>query len=92
MQFQIVLRIEISRNSASAGSDKPRMLFFLLININMPTSVGILTFIGKKLSCSAIITLVSLLLLLLLLCCYCFIQMLLELSETALIVVSKYFT
>ena len=32
------------------GSDKPRMLFFPLItvNIKMPTIVGILTFMSKK--------------------------------------------
>ena len=29
---------ERSRNS---GSDKPRVLFFLLINVRMPTTVGI---------------------------------------------------
>ena len=29
-------------------SDKPRMLFFLLINVNMPTIVGILTFMSRK--------------------------------------------
>ena len=29
-------------------SDKPRMLFFLLINVKMSTVVGILTFISRK--------------------------------------------
>ena len=28
---------KISRNSAFSGSDKHRMLFFLLINVKMPT-------------------------------------------------------
>ena len=28
--------------------DKPRMLFFLLMNVKMPTIVGILTFISRK--------------------------------------------
>ena len=28
---------KISRNSAFLGSDKPRMLFFLLINVKIPT-------------------------------------------------------
>ena len=28
--------------------DKPRMLFFLLINVKMPTIVGILTFMSRK--------------------------------------------
>ena len=31
-----------------SGSYKPRMLFFLLINIKMPTIVGILTFMSMK--------------------------------------------
>ena len=30
------------------GSDKPRILFFLLINVKMPTIVGILTFMCGK--------------------------------------------
>ena len=40
---------KISRNSAFfSGSDKPRMLFFLLIKVEMPTVVGISTFISRK--------------------------------------------
>ena len=39
---------KISRNSAFLGSDKPRMLFFPLINVKMPTLVGILTFMSSK--------------------------------------------
>ena len=30
------------------GFDKPRMLFFPLINVKMPTIVGILTFMSRK--------------------------------------------
>ena len=30
------------------SSDKLRSLFFLLINVKMPTTVGILTFMSKK--------------------------------------------
>ena len=30
------------------GSDKPRMLFLPLINVKMPTIVGILTFMNRK--------------------------------------------
>ena len=33
---------------AFSGSDKPRMLFFPLINVKMPTIVGILTFMSRK--------------------------------------------
>ena len=36
--------IKISRHLAFLGSDKPRMLFFPLINVKMPMIVGILTF------------------------------------------------
>ena len=31
-----------------SGSEKPKMLFFLLINVKMPTTVGILTFMSSK--------------------------------------------
>ena len=49
-----VQSIKISRNSTFLGSDKPRMLFFPLINVKMPTMfgllkiVGILTFMSRK--------------------------------------------
>ena len=46
------ISIKISRNSAFLGSDKTRMLFFPLINVKMPTIVGILTFMSRKSSCS----------------------------------------
>ena len=38
----------IKKFSFLLGSDKPRMLFFPLINVKMPTVVGILTFMSKK--------------------------------------------
>ena len=38
------------------GSDKPRMLFFPLINVKMPSTVGILTFINKKNTCSFVVS------------------------------------
>ena len=31
-----------------SGSGKPRMLFFLLTNVEMPTIVGIFTFMSRK--------------------------------------------
>ena len=34
------------------GSDKPRMLVFPLLNVKMPTIVGISTFRAGKISCS----------------------------------------
>ena len=49
----MLISIKISSSSAFLGSDRPRMLFFLLINVKMPTIVGILTFMGRKKSCSA---------------------------------------
>ena len=48
LKFQMLIRIKISRNSAFLGSDKPRILFFPLINVKMPTTVGILTFMSRK--------------------------------------------
>ena len=42
------ISIKILRISAFPGSDKPRMLFFLLINVKMPKIVGILTFMSRK--------------------------------------------
>ena len=45
----MLISIKIPRNSAFfSDSDKPRMLFFLLINVKMPTIVGILTFMSRK--------------------------------------------
>ena len=41
---KVVMRIGIHTIQHFPGSDKPRMLFFPLINVKMPTSVGILTF------------------------------------------------
>ena len=48
MKFYMLVSIKISRNWTFLGSDKPRMLFFSLINVKMPTIVGILTFISRK--------------------------------------------
>ena len=36
------------KKSAFPGPDKPRMLFFLPINVKMPTIGGILTFTKEK--------------------------------------------
>ena len=47
LKFQMLISIKISRFFFS-GSDKPKMLFSLLINVKMPTIVGILTFMSKK--------------------------------------------
>ena len=35
------------------GSDKTRMLCFLLINVKMPTDVGILNLLAREISCIA---------------------------------------
>ena len=48
MKLQMLISIKISRNSAFFDSDKPKMLFFLLMNVKMPTIVGILTFMSRK--------------------------------------------
>ena len=47
------ISIKISGNSACLGSENPGMLFFMLMNVKMPTLVGILTFMGRKVPCSA---------------------------------------
>ena len=44
----MLISMKISIKSAFSGSDKLRMLFFLLINVKMPTIVGILTFKSRK--------------------------------------------
>ena len=44
----MLISIKISRNSAFLGSDKPKMLFFPLLNVKMPTIVAILTFMSRK--------------------------------------------
>ena len=36
------------KNFGFLGSDKSRMLFFPLINVKMPTIVGILTYMSRK--------------------------------------------
>ena len=48
----MLISIKISRNSDFLGSDKPKMLFFQLINFKMPTIVGISTFMSRKKSYS----------------------------------------
>ena len=40
--------INIKKLKFFSCSDKPRMVFFLLINVKMPTTVGILTFTSRK--------------------------------------------
>ena len=38
----------VKKFSFFSDADKPRMLFFLLINVKMPTNAGILTFMSRK--------------------------------------------
>ena len=49
----MLISIKISRISDFSGLDKPVMLFFLLINVEMPIIVGIFTFMSRKMSRSA---------------------------------------
>ena len=57
-KYKIIKKFGFFRLSASVSegfpsySDKPRMPLFQLINVKMPTVVGILTFISRKISCS----------------------------------------
>ena len=48
-----LISIKISRNSAFLRLRHTGMLFFLLMTVKMPTIVGILTFVSRKNSCSA---------------------------------------
>ena len=49
MKFEMFTSIKkYQDNQLFSGSDKPRTLFFLLINVKMPTIAGILTSISKK--------------------------------------------
>ena len=43
-----ILNAHKYKNIKKYGSDKHRMLFFPLINVKMPTIVGILTFMSTK--------------------------------------------
>ena len=45
---QLLISIKYHKIQLFSGSYKPRMLFFLLINVKMPTTVGILTFMSRK--------------------------------------------
>ena len=49
----MLISIKISRNlggggGGGLGSVKPRMVFFPLIHVKMPTTVGILTYMSGK--------------------------------------------
>ena len=44
----MLISIKYQEIQPFVGSDKPRMLFFLLINVKMPTNIGILTFMSRK--------------------------------------------
>ena len=46
--FSCLINMKYQEIQQFLGSDKPRMLFFQLINVKMPTIVGILTFMCRK--------------------------------------------
>ena len=48
----MLISIKYQEIQLCTDSDKPRMIFSLLINVKMPTSVGILTLMSRKNSCS----------------------------------------
>ena len=48
MKFKMLIYIKYQEIKHCPGSDKSRMLFFLLINVEMPTVVGILTFMSRQ--------------------------------------------
>ena len=47
-EIQMLISIKYQEIWLIFGSDKPRMLFFQLINVKMPTIVGILTLMSRK--------------------------------------------
>ena len=47
MKFKMLISIKFLTNSALLVSDKLIMLFFLFLNVKMPTVVGILTFMSR---------------------------------------------
>ena len=50
----MLISIKISKKIVFfSGSDTPIMLFFMLINVNMPTIIAILTCMSRRNSCSA---------------------------------------
>ena len=44
----MLISIKYQQIQLFSGSDKPIMLFCLLINVKMPTIIGILTFMSRK--------------------------------------------
>ena len=48
MKFEMLISIKNQVIKHFSGSVKLRMLFFPLINVKMPTIVGILTFMSRK--------------------------------------------
>ena len=44
----MLISIKYHKIQHFSGSDKSRMLFFLFVNVKMPTIVGILTFTSRK--------------------------------------------
>ena len=52
-QLSMLISIKYQEIQLFSGSDKPRMFFVLLINVKMPTNNGIFTFMSRKKSCSA---------------------------------------
>ena len=48
MNFSMLISIKYQEIELFSGSDKPLMLFFMFINVKMPTIVGILTFMSRK--------------------------------------------
>ena len=44
----LIIYIKTQDIQLSSGSDKPKMLFFLRINVEMPPIVGILTYMSRK--------------------------------------------
>ena len=48
MKFQILISIKYQEIQHFSSSDNPKMLFSMLVNVKMPTIIGILIFMSRK--------------------------------------------
>ena len=59
MKFYKLTKLKYQEIKHFSGSDKPRMLFCQPIKVEMPTIVGISTFISRKISCSVELSMIT---------------------------------
>ena len=52
MEFQLLIKSNMLKNMTFLAFKLSDVVFIMLINVNMPTIVGILTFMSRIISCS----------------------------------------